>query len=131
MSGIENIVNKITDALNKIRVPIIPIPNMLLLCSVFKRPGMSCMLASAKVIKRQSEFGAPTGLLPDGSSNMMNSFIYVNMCETMDELRKNAVVEAVIPANTIVITATGGNAGGPVTVVGTNTNAIKATGIIR
>ena len=53
------------------------------------------------------------------------------MCETMDELRKNAVVEAVIPANTIVITATGGNAGGPVTVVGTNTNAIKATGIIR
>ena len=89
------------------------------------------MLASANVIKRQSEFGAPTGLLPDGSPNMMNSLIYVNMCETMDELRKNAVVEAVIPANTIVITATGGNAGGPVTVVGTNTNNIKATGIIR
>ena len=131
MSGIENIVNKITGVMNKIRVPVIPIPPILLLCSVFKRPGMSCMLATSKVIKRQSEFGAPTGLLPDGSPNMMNSLIYVNMCETMEEIRKNAVVEAVIPANTIVITATGGNAGGPVTVVGTNTNAIKATGIIR
>lgn len=131
MSGIEKIVNKVTELLNKVRTPVVPIPAILLLCSVFKRPGMSCMLASANVIRRQSEFGAPTGLLPDGSPNMMNSFIYVNMCETMEELRKNAVIETVIPANSIVITATGGNAGGPVTVVGTNTNNIKTTGIIR
>lgn len=131
MSGILKIVEKITNLLNKARTPIIPIPAILLLCSVFKRPGMSCMLTSANVIKRQSEFGAPTGPLPDGSKNMMNALIYVNMCETMKELRENSVVEVVIPPSSIVINSFGANAGGPVSSVGTNALPIKGYGIIR
>ena len=131
MSGILNIVEKITSLIGKIRVPIIPIPAILLLCSVFKRPGASCMLAAANTIKRQSEFGAPTGALPDGSKNMMNALIYINMCETMRELRENGVVEVVIPPNSIVINSSGANAGGPVSSVGTNPLPIKGYGIIR
>ena len=131
MSGILKIVEKVTNLLNKARVPFIPIPAILLVCSVFKRPGASCMLAAANAIKRQSEFGAPTGALPDGSKNMMNALIYVNMCETMRELRENAIVEVVIPQNSIVINSFGANAGGPVASVGTNTLPIKGYGIIR
>jgi hypothetical protein len=131
MSGILKIVDKVSNLLNGSRVPVIPIPAVLLLCSVFKRPGASCMLAAANVIKRQSEFGAPTGALPDGSSNMMNALVYVNMCETMRELRENSIVEVVIPPNTVVINSSGANAGGPVLSVGTNTTPIKGYGIIR
>ena len=131
MSGILKIVDKVSDLLNRARQPIIPIPAILLLCSVFKRSGASCMLAASNVIKRQSEFGAPTGPLPDGTSNMMNALVYINMCETMRELRENSVVEVVIPPNSIVINSFGANAGGPVATVGTNGTPIKGYGIIR
>lgn len=131
MNGIIKIVEKITNLLNKARVPFVPIPAILLLCSVFRRPGASCMIAAANIIKRQSEFGAPTGALPDGSKNMMNALIYINACETMRELRENAVVEVVIPPNSIVINSFGANAGGPVASVGTNTLPIKGYGIIK
>lgn len=131
MGGLQKIVDAVMGLLEKARTPIVPIPAIILACSVFKRPGTSCMLASANVIKRQSEFGAPTGALPDGSPNMMNSLIYVNMCETLKELKDNGVVEVVIPANSIVITGMGANAGGPVSFTGTNPMPIKGTGIIR
>ena len=129
--GLQTIVDAVMGLLEKARTPFIPIPAAILACGIFKRPGMSCMLASANVIRRQSEFGAPTGKLPDGSPNLMNSFIYVNMCETLKEIRENAVVEVVIPANSIVINGMGANAGGPVAITGTNPLPIKGTGIIR
>lgn len=131
MSALTKIVDSINFFLKKARTPFIPIPAILLVCSVFKRGGISCVMAAANVIKRQSEFGAPTGTLPDGKPNMMNALLFVNMCETMNEIRSNAVVEAVIPANTIVFTGYGANAGGPITVTGTNTAPVKAYGIIR
>lgn len=131
MGGLQRIVDAVTGLLEKARTPFIPIPAILLACSVFTRPGTSCMMAAANAIKRQNEFGAPTGALPDGSPNMMNALIYVNMCETLRELRENGVVEVVIPANSIVITGMGANAGGPVAITGTNPMPIKGTGIIR
>ena len=77
MSGIDKIVKALSKVIDNVRVPIIPIPAILLLCSVFKRPGLSAMIIAAKVMRRQSEFGAPTGALPDGSSNKMNALITV------------------------------------------------------
>lgn len=131
MGGIQKIVNSINNLLNKVRTPIIPIPAILLLCSVFKRPGLSPMMIAANVIKRQSEFGAPTGALPDGTPNMMNSLIYVLVDEVVKEVQKNCVIESVIAPGTMVITGFGANGGGPVTIIGTNTMPVKATGIPR
>lgn len=131
MGGIQRIVDSINKLLDKVRVPVIPIPAILLLCSVFRRPGLSAMMIAAKAIKRQSEFGAPTGALPDGSSNMMNSLIYILTEEIVREIQHNCVVESVIPPGTMVITGFGANAGGPVTIIGTNTLPVKATGITR
>jgi hypothetical protein len=131
MSGIQKIINSINNLITKARIPIVPIPAILLLSSVFTRPGASAMVAASNVIRRQSEFGAPTGKLPSGDSNKMNQFIYINMEETMKELRENAVIEAVVPPNSIVITAYGGNAGGPITVTGSNILPVKVTGILR
>lgn len=131
MSGIQKIVDSITNLLNKARVPVVPIPAIILACSVFKRPGLSAMMIAANVIRRQAEFGAPTGAMPDGSPNMMNSLIYVMADEMVKEIQRNAIVESVIPAGTMVITGMGANAGGPVAITATNTTPVKTTGILR
>ena len=131
IGGIQKIVDSITKVMDSVRTPVIPIPAILLLCSVFRRPGLSAMMIASKIIKRQSEFGAPTGVLPDGSSNMINSLISVITEEIVREIQHNSVVEVVIPPGTMVITGFGANSGGPVTIIGTNTTPVKGTGITR
>jgi hypothetical protein len=131
MGGLQKIVDAITGLFEKARVPVIPIPAILLACSVFRRPGLSAMMIAANVIKRQAEFGAPTGALPDGSRNMMNALIYVMTDEIVKEIQKNCVVEGVVPAGSVVITGGGANAGGPVAITATNSMPTKVTGIVR
>lgn len=131
MNGLEKITNVITGLLEKARTPIVPIPAIILACSLFKRPGASAMMTAANVIKRQSEFGAPTGVLPDGSPNMINSLIYLIVSEVFRELTENGVVEVAIPANSLVITGSGANAGGPVVITGTNATPSKGWGQLR
>jgi hypothetical protein len=129
--GLSKIIESINNLIEKSRAPFIPIPAIILACGVFKRPGISAMIIASNIIKRQSEFGAPTGILPDGSTNKMNSLIYIMTEEIIKELQKNCVIESVIPAGTIEIQGMGANAGGPVTIKATNTKAVKATGIPR
>lgn len=129
--SLEKIVNAVTGLLEKARTPIVPIPAIILACSLFKRPGASAMTTAANVIKRQSEFGAPTGVMPDGSPNMINSLIYLIVSEIYRELSENGVVEVAIPANSLVITGSGANAGGPVVITGTNTTPSKGWGTLR
>lgn len=131
MAGIEKLVEKITNVIDKIRIPVIPIPAILLICSVFRRPGLSAMVIAARTIRRQGEFGAPTGALPDGTPNKMNALIAVMAEEIVREVQKNCVIESVILPGTMMITGFGANAGGPVTIIGTNTMPVKATGIPR
>lgn len=131
MGGLQKIVDSIMGLLEKARVPIIPIPAIILACSIFKRPGLSAMLIAANVIRRQAEFGAPTGPSPDGSPNMMNALIYVMADEIVKEIQHNCVIESVIPAGTMVITGGGANAGGPVAITATNSTPVKVTGIPR
>lgn len=131
MSAITKIVDAVNSVLEKVRTPVIPIPAILLLCSVFKRPGLSPMMMAARIIKRQSEFGAPTGTLPNGDTNMVNTLISVICEEVVREIQTNCIVESVIAPGTIFITGEGANAGGPVVITGTNTNPVKATGLPR
>lgn len=131
MGGIDKIASAITNVIDKIRIPVIPIPAILLICSVFRRPGLSAMIIASRTIRRQNEFGAPTGALPDGTPNKMNALIAVMAEEIVREVQKSCVVESVIPPGTMMITGVGANAGGPVTIVGTNTMPVKATGLPR
>lgn len=131
MGGIKKIVDALNNVIDKVRVPVIPIPAALLVCSVFRRPGLSAMIIASKVIRRQSEFGAPTGELADGAPNKMNTFIAIMAEEIVREIQKSAVVESVIPAGSMVITGFGANAGGPVEIHSTNPLPIKVTGFPR
>ena len=131
MSGIQKIVDSINKVINAVRIPVVPIPAILLLCNIFKRPGLSPMMVAANMIKRQSEFGVLTGPLPDGSENKMNCLIYVLCEEIIKELQKNCVVEGAIPPGTMVLTGTGANGGGPVVVQSTNVTPVKITALLR
>jgi hypothetical protein len=131
MAGIQKIVESINNVIDKIRIPVIPIPAILLICSVFRRPGLSAMIIAAKTIRRQSEFGAPTGALPDGTPNKMNALIYRIVREMNKEAREYGVTESVIQPGAISVAGTVATPMGPGTFVGTNTTPVKAYGTQR
>lgn len=49
----------------------------------------------------------------------------------VNEIKDNAVVNAVIEPGSVITTGTGANAGGPVTVISTNTMVSQLSGLIR
>ena len=131
MISIQSIADKITALFEKSRPALTPIPALIMLCSLMQRPGLSAALIAAAIIRRQSEAGAPTGALPDGSRNVAEAMEVVRVEEILKALKQNAKIEVVVPPGAITITATGANGGGPVTVMGTNINATNITGLIR
>lgn len=131
MSGIDKIVNAISTALEKARVPFIPLPAILLMCSVFKRPGLSDIATASRIIRAQSEFDAPTGVLPDGTPNKMNAYTYRVVREIFNEIRDNSVMQGVVPPGSIIFEGVGIGPTGSVKVSGTNANPVKVTGQLQ
>lgn len=107
------------------------IPSILLICSLAKRSGLSCMMSTATVITNQSKFGAPSGPLPDGSANMMNGLINIIIDEIYRSLREDANIQVALPVGSITVQTTGGNAAGPVVSVGTNILPASGVAVIQ
>lgn len=128
---IANIAKSLTRMMESVRLPVQTIPAIMLICSVIKRPGLSAMLAAAEAIQGQTEFGAPTGDLPDGQPNMMNAMMYKLTKSIYKDITRNGVVQVSIPMGAIQVTVTGGNAGGPVISTGVNTNNVTGYGILH
>jgi ABC-type amino acid transport substrate-binding protein len=94
--ALNNIVQKLTTFIqNKLTIPLVSIPAVLLLCSTIKRPGMSPMLITAKTINRMQDSGIPIGVNIDGSPNLMNQMCYVLIDEMVNAL-KNGEVTAIV-----------------------------------
>lgn len=131
MISIDNISTTIKNAFSSFRNPATVLPAILMICSLAKRPGLSTLLSAANVITNQSKFGAPTGKLPDGTENMMNGLIAVIIDEVFRAIREDANIQIALAPGDITIQATGANAGGPVTVVGTNINPVHGVGVLQ
>ena len=130
--NISSIVQNISSFIqNKLSIPLIPIPPVMLICSTLKRPGLSPMLISSRIISRQSEFGATVGVNIDGSPNMMNQLIYVMTDEIVNAIKSEGKVEMAIAPGGITTTGTGANSGGPVVITSTNVQPIGGSGIMR
>lgn len=130
--NINSIVQNITSFIqNKLSIPLIPIPAIMLVCSTLKRPGLSPMLIASRIISRQSEFGATVGVNIDGSPNMMNQLIYVMTDEIVNAIKMESKVEMAIAPGAITTTGTGANSGGPVVITSTNVQAVGGSGIVR
>ena len=129
--NIQSIANSLQKMMEAVRLPVQVIPAIMLICSVIKRPGTSAMMAASEAIAGQTEFGAPTGDLPDGTPNMMNAMMYKLTKSIYKDITRNGVVQIAIPAGGITVTVEGANAGGPVISTGVNTNNVTGYGILH
>jgi len=130
MANINNIFNVITNMLNAYRTPPPEIPSFLLLTGAKLRPGLSPTLIAAKIISRQHEAGAPTGVLPSGGKNIMESMELIRVQEIIDAILTDARIDIAISPG-ITLQATGANGGGPIVALGMTTGIGTGTGIIR
>ena len=131
MFTIDKVAKFIENTINKITSPAEVLPDELLLCTVIRRPGLSAYKIASEVITNNKAIGIQTGPNQDGSPNKINEYTYNIVKCIVDGIKNDAVVQAVLPAHSLMIEATGGNAGGPVTVVGTNIKTSKTKGLIR
>jgi hypothetical protein len=92
-------------------------PSPLILATKAK-PGMSPSQIASRIIKRQSEAGLPVGPLPSGKTSSAEIMERIRMEEIVKALTSEARIDVAIRPGT-ALQATGGNAGGPIQVVGT------------
>lgn len=132
MGWIQSIASSIETMFNALRVPLGLLPPILLLCEVFKRPGLSCLSLTSAIIKGLEMAGIPTGVNNDGSMNFTNMLVKTIACSVIDELKNNAVVEGVIAPGQIPSFGTGGGPMGPVSVFSYNLlSTSNIRGIVR
>lgn len=110
--------------------PLQPITKEEILIGSKFREGLSAIDIASKIIERKKEIGVGIELLPSGAQNIDLQMEVIRVEEILDALLTKAKIEVAIPPGTLV-QATGGNAGGPIVVVGTTTTISKGEGIIR
>lgn len=108
MLGVESVTNAIRDLFNnKLRKAANVIPGIIMICSLAKRPGLSCMLSFGNIIQEMEKDGIPTVPLPDGSPNLMNKMVHHIVCETFRALKEDANIQVAIAPGSINVVATG------------------------
>ena len=112
------------------RSPAPQVPTVLISGGAKLRPGLSAELIASKIIRRQSEAGAPVGILPSGSENISELMEVIRVEEIIKAILEDARIDVAVDVG-IPVQAVGGNAGGPVVCIGTTTSLGSATGIIR
>jgi len=110
--------------------PLQPIPKQQILIGSKYRSGLSAIDIASKIIQRKKEAGIPITPLPSGSQNLDLIMETIRVEEIVNALLTKAKIEVAAPPGTN-LTATGGNAGGPVVSQGITTTTVKSEGIIR
>ena len=112
---------------DRVQLPKLSIPQMLLAKG---RPGLSSEILSSSIISRFPEAGIPTGPLVGGATNVMESFVKIVCEEIVDAIQSDMRVDVVTDAGATV-SASGGNAGGPVVCVGATVAPHTGIGVAR
>ena len=131
MIGITQIGQSFDTLFSTLRKPANVISTVIMLCSMVRRPGLSCMVSTSNVLQDIAKKGCPTEPLPDGSPNLMNEMIASVICEVYRALKEDANIQIGLPPGVLSITVKGGNAGGPVTCVGTNITPGHGVGLLQ
>lgn len=131
MSWIQTIADGIGAAFDFVRPALIPIPPLIMVCSIMQRPGMSAIALAAAIIRRLPEAGINTDALDDGSQNKVTAFVRILAEEIVNEIKNNARVDVAIPPGILTSFGTGGSPSGPVSVYSINTIAAVINGLIR
>lgn len=129
--NVSNIVDKMSGLMENSTIPANILPPILLKCTSLMRGGLSAYRTTAKIIENNKALNIPVGDNPDGTTNLINAFTYNVVKEVYNAIKNEATIQAAIPANSLLIKAEGGNAGGPIEVVGYNLLDSIATGIMQ
>ena len=128
---ISSLVETLTNTLDSTSMPANVLPPLLLKCISLQRPGLSAYKIATQIIENNRAIGLPTEDNPDGSANLINQYTYNVVKCMVDAIKNDASVQVAIPMQSLLIQATGGNAGGPITCVGTNLIDSLGNGIIQ
>lgn len=126
-----SVTETINGVLDKVQIPAMTLPPLLLKCTAIRRPGLSAYKIATQVIENNKVLGIPTEPYADGSENMINQYTYNLVKCLIDGIKNDAVVHLAIPMQSLMIQAEGGNAGGPVICTGTNLTDTIGKGIIQ
>ena len=130
-NNIESIINGFDKILNLSGIggpP--PIPTILMLVGVPRRPGLSPTKIATRIIARKSEAGLPVGALPSGSVSPDEIMERIRIEEIIKALQEDAKITIAVPIG-IPIQASGISPTGPVTVFGTTIKPTKGYGVIQ
>lgn len=128
---LSSIVETMTNTLDSSKIPANILPPLLLKCTALSRPGLSAYKIAAQIIQNNKALGIPVEENPDGSDNLINQYTYNVVKCIVDAIKNDATVQVAIPMQSLLIQATGGNAGGPVTCTGTNLLDSIGNGIMQ
>ena len=131
MGWINRIADGIEKAFSTVRPALQAVPPILLICELYKRPGLSAIALASSIIRRLPEAGIETGVNNDGSPNKINQFVRILCEEIVQEIKDNARVTCVVESGTINSIGSGENGGGTVVVTSVNTIPINILGIIQ
>lgn len=129
--NISDIVDNITNTLDSAKMPANVLPPFLLKCTALNRPGLSAYKIASKIIENNKALGIPVEDNPDGTANLINQYTYNVVKCMVDAIKNDASVQVAIPQQSLLIQATGGNGGGPVTCIGSNLLDSIGNGIMQ
>ena len=126
--SIKQICQTINNYFSNVRAPFPQLSRILLVCSMIRRPGLSTIQSVANITKDLNKLGIPTGSMPDGSPNLTVAFTFANTKEIYRAVRKDASIQLGFLPFSMMVTAAGGNAGGPLVAQGGNVSNGLVTG---
>jgi hypothetical protein len=129
--NISDIIDNITNTLDSAKMPANVLPPFLLKCTALNRPGLSAYKIASRIIENNRALGIPVEDNPDGTANLINQYTYNVVKCMVDAIKNDASVQVAIPQQSLLIQATGGNGGGPVTCIGSNLLDSIGNGIMQ
>ena len=110
----------------------IPIPRLSIGQILFAkgRPGLNSQLLTSSIVSRFDEVGIPSGVLADGTPNVMEQYTKVMAEEIIDAIQSQMRVDVVLDQGAL-LNANGSNAGGAISVVGATISPHTGIGVAR
>lgn len=114
----------------KVQTPLIPLTKEEILIGVKFREGLSSIDIASRIIERKKALGIDIGPLASGSENIDLMMEVIRIEEIVNAIKTKMKIEAAFPPG-VSITASGGNAGGPILVEGQTKFAVKVEGVAQ
>ena len=114
----------------KVQKKLIPLNKEEILIGVKFREVLSSIDLASRIIERKKALGIDIGPLPSGSENIDLMMEVIRIEEIVNAIKTKMKIEAAFPPG-VPITASGGNAGGPIVVNGTTIVSVKVEGVAQ